>query len=595
MHMLARAFALLALVSGAFAPALAQQGSKGSKTSVEIKRQGTITSILIVDREIAQQMKRLEAIRRRPAEDTRAIVRWIKAKRDRLPPPYLYELARRTFGANRDEGMMWFALATVRARYDAMRCRDRSARGGIRYLPAMALEVWQHARGNRADYGLAGTRALKLKPLFARSRSPWWLCVKGAGVASRVLSGKKVDRSRWIEPKKAWPEIEATLKRDYARFFEEQGRPQVDPVPMTTGTFPVETPAPEANVSKYAWLDGRRLVYSREERAAPSRNRAHSIVLRERGEAERKLGAVRIPRDWCAGDGKVYRYVRPEKASTGKDKPKAPAAYFYGSPNRLRRHAAPVGLHRVHAEIIQGRGYGGGVNPKGNTRKQSGIDCRIAESALMVEKFQPSHAAPLRPGDGWLGFCGRHSWTKNGSSCVFHKPKGSNRLVDLVIQMPGLAPKCVRYYGFKGAYFLSVCAGDRTVRRRLAAGKCVPVWWFRPNARPSTTDAGKAKRLERVCLTPDAHTGEAVRYEPSRVGILRIVTHRSTYHGKKAGGIYLTRPGGKHEKLHTGHVTDARVSPDGCRIAFREVASPVRYDRYSLRVMHLCGGVSVRK
>lgn len=94
--------------------------------------------------------------------------------------------------------------------------------------------------------------------------------------------------------------------------------------------------------------------------------------------------------------------------------------------------------------------------------------------------------------------------------------------------------------------------------------------------------------ITRECAPADSVIDSPAVYEPSKAGLIRIVYQRNTYHGRKPGGIYLTGTDGKTVRIHTGAVESGAVSPDGCTLAFREVAPVGGRWQGVLKVMGVC-------
>ena len=75
--------------------------------------------------------------------------------------------------------------------------------------------------------------------------------------------------------------------------------------------------------------------------------------------------------------------------------------------------------------------------------------------------------------------------------------------------------------------------------------------------------------MEEVCVPFDINsTHNGAMFVPTRAGWLRAGGHRNTPHGLKPGGLYLTRPGGRTEKLVEVDINSWDMSPDGCKVAF---------------------------
>lgn len=79
--------------------------------------------------------RHFEELHERPFSENVFVIPWLKDNIYDLPPPYLYELARRVFQTDPEEACVWFWLGSIRCRYDAYRCVDKTAGQGILYWP----------------------------------------------------------------------------------------------------------------------------------------------------------------------------------------------------------------------------------------------------------------------------------------------------------------------------------------------------------------------------------------------------------------------------------------------------------------------------
>ena len=78
-----------------------------------------------------------EMIRRLGAaqgSDRRAAIREVEADPSAHMPPVLYALANALSEDHAEEAIFWYHLGRIRAVYDALRCRDKSANAGLLYL-----------------------------------------------------------------------------------------------------------------------------------------------------------------------------------------------------------------------------------------------------------------------------------------------------------------------------------------------------------------------------------------------------------------------------------------------------------------------------
>ncbi|MDD9903249.1 MAG: tetratricopeptide repeat protein [Rhodospirillaceae bacterium] len=123
--------------------------------------------------------KKFEALHLRPLSESPLILPDLKAKIKDLPPPYLYELARRTFDIDKREAFVWFLTGYLRAAYDASKCTDRTAGQGILQLPNLAPRVSRALFADKAYAKKIMKEALERERAFPEDSNPSWICFHG--------------------------------------------------------------------------------------------------------------------------------------------------------------------------------------------------------------------------------------------------------------------------------------------------------------------------------------------------------------------------------------------------------------------------------
>ncbi|WP_342736173.1 tetratricopeptide repeat protein [Bradyrhizobium sp. B117] len=105
--------------------------------------------------------KEFEALHRRPLNDEQ-IVGQLKSQLRSLSPPFIFELARRTFALDKQDAMTFFWLARLRAYYDATRCTDATAGQGIAAWDFVVQDIIRYGQQNPGKAG--GPRARVVVP-----------------------------------------------------------------------------------------------------------------------------------------------------------------------------------------------------------------------------------------------------------------------------------------------------------------------------------------------------------------------------------------------------------------------------------------------
>jgi len=573
--------AALALSLAAAPASLAQESWPGQApdANVVIQRDGKITTVIVTDESTARMTRLFAELRALPNSSDDEVVFWITQNQLKLPPYFLYEAARRRLATDRAAALTWFLLAGVRARYDALRCADRSAGQNVVMLPQLAPEVAQYAEAHRAESGRAGLLVMQRSDLFAHEASPWWICSQGIRNTVRALEGGRLDKAQWLKPDTEWPAMRTQLAAGLSRYFEEQGKPQDDPIPPSKKQYPVTTLPAGWNYGAMGWVDQSTLAVRTARRGSTGSPNSDSLQVWNRARGLTPV-AQNVGHQLCAGQGHVayVANVVRSKFEPGKLQ-RIKLTAMVGPPERLERFELDLSDMLTPAYTEQNGGTSWTKRAQGNPYKQSGIDCRWAAAPRIAPLYAQSHWQPLLPGHGFIGF--KPANNADDVEAVFHADENAEGR-PLGILWPGLQDRCVRYYAFRKAYFVSVCGLGDGAGARLLRETCLPGWWFDP----------EGARVEKTCGPIDSATKDMTAYEPTRAGLLRLAKFRRTYHGMKPGGLYLTDAQGRTERIYThqgaGWLEDARVAPDGCQVAFREIMGTRVSDPWQVRILQLC-------
>lgn len=151
----------------------------------------------------------LEKMHQRPMEDSEEIIGELLKEPTKLIPPYLYELARRLWPSDKSKAITWYLVGYMRAKFDAFKCKDVSARGGYRLLSALAPEVVK-GLGRFPDLLIpAGTRALEIEEKFPTDTDPVWICRHGLDTITAGLN--KTPILEYTTDPKTWPDMREKL------------------------------------------------------------------------------------------------------------------------------------------------------------------------------------------------------------------------------------------------------------------------------------------------------------------------------------------------------------------------------------------------
>lgn len=170
----------------------------------------TLSELLASDP--VQQAAAYDFLARRPMSDNGVVVPWLKENTDRLQPMFLYELACQLFADDRAAALEWYAVALVRARYDAGRCSNASGGNEVGTLAWRAAPVPTYVVNHPDERAAAFGRALGRADLFADQISPLWICLRG--------TRKGIGPAPGVRPESEWPRIREQLRAQGAQLAD---------------------------------------------------------------------------------------------------------------------------------------------------------------------------------------------------------------------------------------------------------------------------------------------------------------------------------------------------------------------------------------
>ncbi len=131
-----------------------------------------------------------------------------------LAPPYFLEAARRSCKSNPKAAVDWLSLYTIRSRYDAFRCIDKSARGNVQ-LTLLALQM-PECKSAFSDKQLmidSLAKTIKRKDIFSSNASAWWICSSAPSLIQKelkrlqtgeIFSPSIIYEKEWLMPEEEW-------------------------------------------------------------------------------------------------------------------------------------------------------------------------------------------------------------------------------------------------------------------------------------------------------------------------------------------------------------------------------------------------------
>lgn len=190
---------------------------------LEIVQNGNLTNAnLVGEGSYITVLRAVADLRRVSPGSQKTISALIESDRETLPPPFYIEAARLICATEPDKARNWLALYSIRARYDAGRCLDKTAASNVQatllhlQIPGCAAHL-----GDRGEHIKALQAVVDDPRTFASSASPWWICSGGMDLMIKALDaakdhGEKVTISvkdeEWLKPQTEWAAVEQTIR-----------------------------------------------------------------------------------------------------------------------------------------------------------------------------------------------------------------------------------------------------------------------------------------------------------------------------------------------------------------------------------------------
>ncbi|MBE7637782.1 hypothetical protein GUA87_13075 [Sneathiella sp. P13V-1] len=546
-----------------------------SKPKVTILKEGNITHVITSAPNQHTQANLFKVIRSQSLEQDHDIVSWLEKYSDRLPPIFQFELARRLLKTNTSLALEWYVIANFRARYDAIRCSDISARQGYTFLPRLAKEVVQYSHSHRTEFRDAGLKALARTDLIASNASPMWICKSGLNSTLDALKPDASAQRKWLTPESEWPDEKNKLLTTYKKHLKDQAKSQDDPIQRNVDSFPAYKLAIKSVSTEYAWLKDSQLIISQITQSQKNGRGFDLFTWRpEFGEKiQSVIEGIKDFNSWCAAGDNIMYTTNKTETSDGSRK----ITYQIGPLNETTEFSIKIKKGWLPiAEKVQSRSYI--WTRYENSYRQSPFDCNFVKNEKL-STIKQSQWLPLKPKDGFLTFDYNGKSMTSNKPTVYYTPNKQQAPKPLPIKSGLILPKCVSYSGFEKAYFITPCTIRKNNIQEMQKTGCIPYWLARKK--------GEDLHIEENCIPTDSVSLNLPIIHHSRVGILRVIDFRKTSHGLKIGGVYHTSLDGEVSKIFDAWVKYSSMSPDGCLLAIEHYDT--QYSRKSeLSVIDFC-------
>lgn len=182
---------------------------------IEIQTNEPITNIQTAGDGWGGVIRKVQELRKIPRDRDSEIISALSGNLDNLPPPFAYEVVRRTCSTDPQRASHLFALASGRIRYDAYRCKDATASAGVQ-ATMFALQM-PECRSMLSDNELFFSSMRRIKDaeeMFSSKASPWWICSHGMAAIGSGLQKKALAVADWLKPEQEWPAIKARIRAE---------------------------------------------------------------------------------------------------------------------------------------------------------------------------------------------------------------------------------------------------------------------------------------------------------------------------------------------------------------------------------------------
>jgi len=143
-----------------------------------------------------------EKIHTQPASKNKLIIKDLQSKMAEMPPPYIFELARRTYDTDPKEGLILFWLATLRAHTDAAKCSDISVLQGLKHWNKLVPRIVKVLKTYPKSSQRAKLIAIERDKAFLTDTSPRWICFSGRAAARAKAENREYQF--WHKPTREW-------------------------------------------------------------------------------------------------------------------------------------------------------------------------------------------------------------------------------------------------------------------------------------------------------------------------------------------------------------------------------------------------------
>ena len=161
----------------------------------------------------------LGLLEKAPVEDVR-ILEWLQGDPDRLTPPLLSELARRTAMKDPRQAIRWQAQAWLRAAHDGRKCQRDLPHFSLALSMFSSQEAMQAIAVEPAEFLRIADEVQRTYDLTESRTSPWWLCRLSHELFPWNTVSNRPDDDAQLRPRSEWGGQIAAARAEFSRLVE---------------------------------------------------------------------------------------------------------------------------------------------------------------------------------------------------------------------------------------------------------------------------------------------------------------------------------------------------------------------------------------
>lgn len=168
-------------------------------------------------------MATLKAIDTGSEQERDKTIAQVKATPSKFNPVVFYHMSKALFDKNeKDDAAFWFYAGQLRARYDANRCADISARSGVAVLnQQFGAPINQYAMKDLTKLESIVNKVAEFDAKTPHDYDHRWINLHGMGAMLESMDGTERGKQALSLPESQWKAIEQKTRDDYMAGFKQ--------------------------------------------------------------------------------------------------------------------------------------------------------------------------------------------------------------------------------------------------------------------------------------------------------------------------------------------------------------------------------------